>query len=191
MVTKGELSRQRIVAAADQLFYQQGYANTSFSDIANSVDISRGNFYYHFKTKDEILSAVIDKRLLDIQDMLNDWELANNDPKKNILCYIEMLISNQGNIKNHGCPVGVMCNELIKTDHLMQSEAIKMQTLFLDWLIHQFKQLGYSKKIAQQHAMHLLSREQGIASITHSFEDTTFLTREIELLRQWLDGIVD
>ena len=46
--------------AADRLFYRQGYEHTSFADIADAVRISRGNFYYHFKTKDEILDAVID-----------------------------------------------------------------------------------------------------------------------------------
>ncbi|HSX63230.1 MAG TPA: helix-turn-helix domain-containing protein, partial [Pseudoxanthomonas sp.] len=50
-------TRDHIVEAADQLFYQQGYERTSFSDIAEAVQISRGNFYYHFKSKDEILDA--------------------------------------------------------------------------------------------------------------------------------------
>ena len=46
-------TRDQIVQAADRLFYRQGYEHTSFSDIADAVQISRGNFYYHFKTKDE------------------------------------------------------------------------------------------------------------------------------------------
>ncbi len=58
-------TRDRIVQAADQLFYRQGFEHTSFSDIADDVQISRGNFYYHFKTKDEILDAVINVRLVD------------------------------------------------------------------------------------------------------------------------------
>ncbi|MGI9514997.1 MAG: TetR/AcrR family transcriptional regulator, partial [Anderseniella sp.] len=45
-------TRDHIVAAASQLFYRQGYEHTSFADIAGAVRISRGNFYYHFKTKD-------------------------------------------------------------------------------------------------------------------------------------------
>ena len=56
-------TRDLIVEAADRLFYRKGYAHTSFSDIADVVQISRGNFYYHFKTKDEILNAVIATRL--------------------------------------------------------------------------------------------------------------------------------
>ncbi|HJT14208.1 MAG TPA: TetR/AcrR family transcriptional regulator, partial [Dongiaceae bacterium] len=39
-------TRDHIVEAADHLFYRQGYEHTSFSDIADDVQISRGNFYY-------------------------------------------------------------------------------------------------------------------------------------------------
>jgi len=44
-------TRDEIVQAADQLFYQQGFEHTSFADIAEIVQISRGNFYYHSKPK--------------------------------------------------------------------------------------------------------------------------------------------
>ena len=47
-------TRAQIVEAADQLFYERGFEHTSFADIAAQVQISRGNFYYHFRTKDEI-----------------------------------------------------------------------------------------------------------------------------------------
>ena len=57
-------TRANIIDAADQLFYRQGYEHTSFADIADVVQISRGNFYYHFKSKDEILDAVINLRLV-------------------------------------------------------------------------------------------------------------------------------
>lgn len=39
-------TRQEIVEKADLLFYQRGFENTSFADIADAVGISRGNFYY-------------------------------------------------------------------------------------------------------------------------------------------------
>ena len=39
------MTREHIVRAADELFYQQGFDHTSFADIAKAVNISRGNFY--------------------------------------------------------------------------------------------------------------------------------------------------
>ncbi|MFM2281198.1 MAG: hypothetical protein RLZZ444_3429, partial [Pseudomonadota bacterium] len=52
-------TRDEIVQVADRLFYEQGFDSTAFADIAEAVGISRGNFYHHFKTKDDILAAVI------------------------------------------------------------------------------------------------------------------------------------
>ena len=74
-------TRDHIVDAADQLFYRQGYEHTSFSDIADAVQISRGNFYYHFKSKDEILDAVIDERLANTQTMLEQWEIEGKNAR--------------------------------------------------------------------------------------------------------------
>ena len=62
------------------LFYQHGFDHTSFADIAGKVGISRGNFYYHFKTKDEILDAVINRRLTNTEQMLDHWEATGEDP---------------------------------------------------------------------------------------------------------------
>ena len=49
IVTMNPSTREQIVLAADQLFYEQGFEHTSFADIADAVKLSRGNFYYHFK----------------------------------------------------------------------------------------------------------------------------------------------
>ena len=70
MGSKGESNRQRIIDAADALFYQRGYNQTSFQDISDETGIPRGNFYYYFKTKDEILSAVVATRAADIGGLL-------------------------------------------------------------------------------------------------------------------------
>jgi AcrR family transcriptional regulator len=64
-------TREHIVRTADELFYRQGFQHTSFAD---AVGISRGNFYYHFKTKDEILAAVIGARITERRRMLGQWD---------------------------------------------------------------------------------------------------------------------
>ena len=183
MSGKGEAQRQRIVAAADKLFYQHGYENTSFSDIADIVGISRGNFYYHFKSKDEILNAVIDRRVSDIEAMLNEWNAKFTDPKQRLYQYIDMQTQNQENILAHGCPVGSLCTELAKVNHSMLDDANKMFTVFRDWLITQLKLVG-AKKNTKQIAMHLLVRGQGIATVFNAFEDKEFLRQEVNLLKQ-------
>lgn len=183
-------TRDHIVEAADRLFYRQGYEHTSFADIAEVVQISRGNFYYHFKTKDEILDAVIHLRLANTRLMLQHWEMEGKQPADRIRSFIQMLIGNRAKIKRFGCPVGTLCTELAKLDHASQSEANKLFTLFRTWLRRQFKLLGRTQD-ADELAMHLLARSQGVATLANAFHDEKFIKQEVKQLNEWLDSCVN
>jgi AcrR family transcriptional regulator len=178
-------TRDQIIEAADRLFYQQGYESTSFSDIADAVRISRGNFYYHFKSKDEILDAVIALRVKNTQLMLEQWEAEGAHPAERIKCFIRILISNQTKIIQFGCPVGTLCGELARHDHGLQGEANKLFVLFRTWLSRQFVLLGHEAN-ADVLAMHLLARSQGVATLANSFQDEAFIQREVEYMYDWL-----
>lgn len=178
-------TRDRIIEAADRLFYRQGFEHTSFSDIADSVRISRGNFYYHFKTKDEILDAVIGARLADTRRMLERWETDGETPEARIRSFIGILIVNRAKIKRWGCPVGTLCTELAKLGHPSTGEANELFTLFRMWLARQFALLG-RKPDADALAMHLLARTQGVAMLASAFGDETFIASEVEEMHAWL-----
>jgi TetR/AcrR family transcriptional repressor of nem operon len=182
---KDQSIREHIVEAADHLFYRKGYEHTSFSDIADVVQISRGNFYYYFKTKDEILLAVINARLTGTRKMLERWEIEGNQPADRILSFINILIANRADIKRYGCPVGTLCGELAKLNHVSQGEAKKLFTLFRTWLRRQFTLLGRDAD-ADALAMHLLARSQGVATLANAFHDDKFIKQEVEQMCDWL-----
>lgn len=52
-------TRQRILDVAARLFTEKGYAATSVRDIAKALGIANPSLYYHFKSKAEILDAVL------------------------------------------------------------------------------------------------------------------------------------
>lgn len=56
--------RNEILDVAERLFCTNGYDNTSTNDILAEIGIARGTLYYHFKNKEDILDAMID-RILD------------------------------------------------------------------------------------------------------------------------------
>jgi TetR/AcrR family transcriptional regulator, transcriptional repressor for nem operon len=178
-------TRDHIVEAADQLFYRQGYEHTSFSDIADVVKISRGNFYYHFKTKDEILDAVIEARLANTRKMLEQWEIETKHPADRIRSFIHILIANRADIKRYGCPVGTLCSELAKLNHAAHGEANKLFTLFRTWLRRQFTLLGREQD-ADELALHLLARSQGVATLANAFHDEKFIRQEVKQMCEWL-----
>ena len=178
-------TRDRIVEAADQLFYRQGYEHTSFSDIADAVQISRGNFYYHFKSKDEILDAVINLRLANTRQILGQWEIKGETPADRIRSFIQIQIVNQAKIMLFGCPVGTLSTELAKLNHASRAEANGLFMLFRNWLREQFILLGREAD-ADMLAMHLLARSQGVATLANAFHDEDFIKREVEQMCDWL-----
>jgi len=183
-------TRERIVETADRLFYEHGYGHTSFADIAAAVELSRGNFYYHFKTKDEILEAVIELRRQKTQAMLDAWAAEAPQPAARIGRFIDMMAMNAPAIRRNGCPVGTLCTELAKLEHPALPQANTLFTLFRDWLRVQFEQLGAKAAAdADGLAMHLLARSQGIATLANAFDDGAFIKHEVSQLHKWLHAI--
>lgn len=181
-------TKDHIVDAADQLFYEQGFEHTSFSQIAEAVGISRGNFYYHFKSKDEILDAVINLRLFRTGSMLEGWDIEGATPADRIRCFINILVMNRAKIKRFGCPVGTLFTELAKLEHPSKSNANELFTLFRNWLRRQFEQLGRPDD-ADELAMHLLAASQGVATLASAFQDEDFIRSEVGRLNDWLVSI--
>ena len=182
------VTRQQIVKAADDLFYRQGFEHTSFSDIAKVVNISRGNFYHHFKTKNDILDAVIQARLDNTQQMLIDWEKDAATATDRIKSYIRILLTNWDLIKDYGCPVGTLCSELAKLNHGSRESANQVFALFRLWLKHQFVSLGFAEE-ADALAMRVLSWSQGVATLGNAFDDYVYVKQEVDQMCDWIDAL--
>lgn len=57
-----EERRQELMDMADQLFLRNGFESVMVSDIVKALGIAQGTFYYYFKSKDEILSAILERK---------------------------------------------------------------------------------------------------------------------------------
>lgn len=61
VVKEAEERRNEILDVAERLFGTKGFDNTSTNDILNEIGIARGTLYYHFKSKEDILDAMIER----------------------------------------------------------------------------------------------------------------------------------
>lgn len=61
MRKEAEERKNEIIDAADELFSQKGYDGTSTNDIIEKVGIARGTLYHHFKSKEDIMDALIER----------------------------------------------------------------------------------------------------------------------------------
>src|SRR5690349_12400250 len=63
--------RQRLVVAAGDLQHRYGMSSTTLAQVAEAADVPVGNVYYYFKTKDDLVRAVIDSRCDEVRAMLD------------------------------------------------------------------------------------------------------------------------
>lgn len=66
IVKAPEERRAEIVETADRLFREHGYAKCSVEMIIREIGVAKGTFYYYFKSKPDILEAIVDKTLAQI-----------------------------------------------------------------------------------------------------------------------------
>ena len=187
MGTKGDNNRTRIIEAADQLFYKRGYNQTSFSDIADITGIPRGNFYYYFKTKDDILAAVVDARVMHYREALVNCDNASDSPRDRLLAFIDNMAGSEETVIDSGCPIGSLCSELAKDTEALQSKSREVFELLRDWMSSQFEEIGLTD--ADDKAMDLLSRMQGVAVMACTFKDSAYLHRSIADMKSWINSL--
>ncbi len=91
IVKAPEERRAEIVETADRLFRQHGYAKCSVEMIIREIGVAKGTFYYYFKSKPDILKAVVDKTLGQIVGMAKG---VAAEPSLNAMQKMEMLLGN-------------------------------------------------------------------------------------------------
>jgi len=91
-ITKApEERRQEIIETAKKLFRDRGYNNTPVEAIIKEMGVAKGTFYYYFKSKEEVLEAIVDHTLDQIVKMA---EQVADDASMNALTKMELLLSN-------------------------------------------------------------------------------------------------
>jgi AcrR family transcriptional regulator len=79
----GEQSRERILDAANEIASERGYEGTSIGLVSKKCGLPASSIYWHFKDKDDLLAAVIDRSF---ETWLRVWELpAEGEPRERVI----------------------------------------------------------------------------------------------------------
>jgi len=78
---RGRATRDRLIAAAAELFGRRGYDGTSIEAILDAAGVKRGSLYHHFASKGALFDAVLDRQIAGISDAIADAaRAAGPDP---------------------------------------------------------------------------------------------------------------
>ena len=80
-MSKKEDKRQMIIEKSIELFSENGYHKTKVEDITKALDISKGNFYTYFDSKEEVLYEILEKIKEEKIKALKEIDI-NRNPKE-------------------------------------------------------------------------------------------------------------
>jgi len=180
--------RERLIAAACQTVYQQGIEKTTLADIAAAADIPVGNVYYYFKTKNDIIRAVVESHLSEADALLAAIEADQHSPRDRLKALFAALAGQVNLIARYGCPHGTLCAELDKRAD-GAGMAAELMRAPIEWMRRQFAAMG--RPDASDLAVHLFARYQGAALLTSTFRDPELMAREADRAARWIDTLED
>ena len=186
MTDSGPGKRERLVEGASRILHEQGVQATTLADIAEAADVPVGNVYYYFKTKDELIEAVVDAHADHIQTVLAEFE-RHRTPRARLKALAMSWPEMAEQVARYGCPHGTICQELAKRDDGLARRAAKLMALAVDWAEEQFRLLG--KRDARDLAVGLVAAIQGTALLSSSFHDPEIMTRQAHRLARWIDEL--
>jgi TetR/AcrR family transcriptional repressor of nem operon len=107
-------TREQILDAARRLVHGRGFNNTSVDEILRESGVGKGNFYYYFKSKDELGYAVLDRSLerFSVEIIEKSFE-SNKDPWQQIYLFLDFLVDRaQQQDGSGGCILGNLAIEM-------------------------------------------------------------------------------
>jgi TetR/AcrR family transcriptional regulator, transcriptional repressor for nem operon len=179
--------RERLVTAAMDLLHQQGIERTTLADIAKAADVPAGNVYYYFKTKDEVIAAVIEAYAQRIKTTLEFIDTRYRSPKSRLKAFVRELASQAEVVAQYGCPFGSLCSELDKRREASSFAVAELMSLPIKWAEEQLRSIG--RRDAHDLALDLLATYEGSALLTNTLRDPKVLSITERRLDHWIDSL--
>ena len=159
----------------------------SFSLISQAASVPRGNLNYYFKTKEEIVIAIIDERKSRSIEMLKGWEEEYDSPLERLIRFTQMSVNDRRKVARYGCPMGSLSNELGKYSPKLGKYARSHFEIFRIWLVGEFTKLCNADP--EELATQILIRVQGASLLAHIYDDPSTIDDNFKGICAWLQGL--
>lgn len=150
-MSKAANTRLTILQKAFELIYSKGYQTTSIDEIIATTQVTKGAFYYHFKTKDEMGVAIIEEILKPtmLGSFIKPIENSEN-PIEDFYNMISYLLLEDPLLEaKYGCPVGNLTQEMTPWNNqfsLALSELVNQWMMTIEKAIVRAQTLGLVRK---------------------------------------------
>lgn len=189
-------TRNRLVEAAVQLILRQGFHATGVDEICAEAGVTKGGFFHHFKTKDEIGLAVIEWwSAMGTREYSAAWSNGSDDPLDQLHAMLDIMENFASRLDQPClCAIGMMAQEMAGTHPAIRESCGRELGV---WTAHVKRLLDTAQARrnppilfdSADVAWFLNSLWQGSMLIGKTQDDSSFIRRNLRLARQFIDGL--
>jgi TetR/AcrR family transcriptional repressor of nem operon len=191
---KGAATRDQILSAASRLIHVQGYQSTSLEDVLRESGIGKGNFYYYFKSKEDLGYAIIDRirRAFVERGLEPAFADQEADPVAQLHAFFDRVLESQRQ-RNcvGGCAMGNLASELSDVHEGFRQRLVGIFDLYRDHLAETIRRGQRSGRLrpdadAARMAQFFVGGLEGPILLGKVTRDITVIERCVEELKAHL-----
>lgn len=198
MAKNGQSTRERILETANDLILSQGYAATSLDQILERTGVTKGAFFYHFKSKDELARALFERYLASerqiVESTLRRAEKLTSDPLQQVLVTLGLFeeLFDALEAPHPGC---LIASYLYQNDLMTPETIARSREAFILWRRELAAKL---RAAAKQHPPRIAPDYDAIADMLTTiveggmvmsklFDDPKIMVRQLRQLRAYIE----
>ena len=192
---KGATTRDQILDAAARLIHLRGYHCTSLDDVLRESGVGKGNFYYYFKSKEELGYAIIDRvmQAFVVRTLEPVFEDTSANPVVQIHAFLDRVLESQRQ-RNcvGGCPIGNLALELSDVHEGFRRRLAEIFDVWRSTLVDALGRCQVGGRAPAEDfdpstvAQFLVAALEGAILLTKVTKDIAIMERCVEQLKQHL-----
>jgi TetR/AcrR family transcriptional regulator, transcriptional repressor for nem operon len=194
-VSKGEQTRERILARSAQLFNRQGYFGASLADIMRETGLEKGGIYNHFSSKEQLALESFDYAYGLVQQRVRQALAGKFDAIERLLAIVSVF---QGIVEDPpvagGCPI---LNTAIEADDANEALRDRARDAMDSWrdTIHRIINKGIERQQirpginADEVASILITTLEGAIMLSNLYKDPTHMQRSADHIARYIETL--
>ena len=194
-MSKGEQTRERILARSAQLFNRQGYFGSSLADIMRETGLEKGGIYNHFSSKEQLALESFDYAYGLVQQRVRQALAGKFDAIERLLAIVSVF---QGIVEDPpvagGCPI---LNTAIEADDANEALRDRARDAMDSWrdTIHRIINKGIERQQirpginADEVASILITTLEGAIMLSNLYKDPTHMQRSADHMARYIETL--
>ena len=190
-MSKKQTTREKLLDYTFEEVYIHGYNATSIDSILKRANVPKGSMYHHFKSKKELVLAMVKERLFVKMDAFFIYEVKEGASVTQSLRDTFLVVSKNRMLVTYGCPLYRLMVELSAVDSdfdsLLSTKAKAMREGIKSMLLQGIAQKEYQEHLdAEAFAGFILNATWGVLSLSPSLSSSENFINQTDYILELL-----